>query len=203
MNVAVFDLDGTLLRCNSSFSFCRYLRSKGLFSSFDLIYCAILYYRHVYFGLSLWSLHSRVFKRLFKGKSVEDFFPYISPFIQTLPWYEPALSRLNQLRSDGVEIHIFSSSPRFLVAPIAASIGVDKVVATDYEIDNAGRLWDIATLVDGEKKSQMLQKIGEETVAFSDSQFDLPFLESASQAIAVNPTRALLKIALQRNWEIL
>lgn len=203
MSIAVFDLDGTLIQHNSSFSFCRYLHRKGLLTNLDLFYCSTLYARHVLFGLSVWDLHTRAFNRLFKGKWIKDFSPFITPFIQTLSWYEPALERLNRLRVEGAQIHIFSNSPFFLVKPIAAEIGVDNVVATDYKIDKAGRLWNIATFVDGEKKSQMLQRLGKETIAFSDSHHDLPFLESASHAVAVAPTKPLLKIAHQRNWEIL
>jgi len=145
----------------------------------------------------------RAFKRTFRGKSVATLTAHIEPFLQTLNWYQPALVRLNELRKSGMEIHILSNSPRFLVEPIAASIGVDKVLATDYKIDNTGCLWDIASLVDGEKKRQVLQAFGRETIAFSDNHQDLPFLDAASQAVAVNPTRRLLKIAQMRNWEIL
>jgi HAD superfamily phosphoserine phosphatase-like hydrolase len=203
LNLAVFDLDGTLLKGNSSFSFCRYLHQVDVLTSTDLFYCTSLYTRHLLFGLSLWSLHSRVFDRLFRGRSITSLADHIEPFIQTLEWYEPALARLKQLSHEGIEIHIFSNSPAFLVKPISEKIGVESVIATDYEIDNRGRLWNIASLVDGEKKKRMLLKFGKETIAFSDSHHDLPFLESAARAVAVNPTRKLAKIARTRGWEIL
>ncbi|MCH9627437.1 MAG: hypothetical protein S4CHLAM2_10770 [Chlamydiales bacterium] len=203
MIVAVFDLDGTLLSHNSSFSFCRWLRRQGVFSRADLLYCSSLYATHLLFGLSLLSLHTRVFNRLFRGRSAERFQPYVQPFIQTLSWYEPGLRRLEELREQGAEVHIFSNSPRFLVELIAASIGVKNVSATDYKIDNAGLMWNIATLVDGKKKGEMLQAFKNETIAFSDSHHDFPFLQAASRAVAVNPNRRLSKIAAQQKWEVL
>ncbi|MCC5831440.1 MAG: haloacid dehalogenase-like hydrolase [Chlamydiales bacterium] len=203
MRTALFDLDGTLLSGNSSFLFCRFLRRKGVLSSSDLLYCTSLYVRHLFFGLSLWNLHVRSFERLFRGRAVALLAEYLPSFIQTLEWYEPALSRLKELRLGGDEIHIYSNSPFFLVKPIAEMIGVEYVRATDYEIDKRGRLWNIASLVDGEKKREMLLKIMNETIAFSDSHHDLPFLESATRAVAVNPTRCLSKIARTRSWEIL
>lgn len=201
--IAAFDLDRTLLVGNSSLFFCRYLRKCGILSHFDLFYCSILYFFHFFFGLSLWTMQSRVFDRLFKGKSVVELSFYLAPFLQTLEWYEPALSRLKSLREQGRKICILSSSPRFLVEPIAQMIGVSEVVATDYSVDSEGRLSAISELVDGEKKRQALLAIGKESIAFSDSHVDLPFLEAASQVVVVNPTRHLLRIAKQRNWEIL
>ncbi len=203
MSVAAFDLDGTLIEQNSSFSFCRFLYSRAILTRSDLLYCSALYFSYLFFGLDLHALHSRAFKRVFRGKSIAALQPHIAPFIETLTWYQPALDRLNQLRKSGYEIYILSNSPLFLVRPLAASIGVENVVATDYEIDKAGRLWNIATLVDGEKKRQILQGLNKKTIAFSDSHHDLPFLEGAAQAIAVAPTRRLLKVAKARDWEVL
>ncbi len=203
MITAAFDLDGTLLSQNSSFSFCRWLCRQGVFSHLDLLYCLSLYSAHLLFGLSLLALHTHVFERLFRGRSVDRLRPYVDPFIQTLCWYEPALTRLKELREQGAEVHIFSNSPRFLVEPIAASVGVKNVFATDYKIDNAGLMWNIASLVDGKKKGEMLQAFKNETIAFSDSHHDLPFLQAASRAVAVSPNRRLSKIAAQQKWEIL
>jgi phosphoserine phosphatase len=203
LRIAAFDLDGTLLSGNSSFLFCRYLQRQGVLSSGDLIYCAALFIRHLYFRLPLLDLHSLAFNRLFRGKSITSLSIHVTPFIQTLKWYGPALSRLRQLNAEGVEIRIFSNSPIFLVKPIAEEIGVFKVDASEYEIDNSGCLWNISSQVDGEKKQRMLLGMGEETLAFSDSHHDLPFLEAAARAVAVNPNRRLAKIARLRNWEIL
>lgn len=201
--IAAFDLDRTLLVGNSSLFFCRYLQKRGLLSRFDLFYCSIIYFFHFFCGLSLWTMQSRVFDRLFKGKSVAELSVHLAPFLKTLVWYEPVLTRLKRLREEGYEICILSSSPRFLVEPIARMIDVTDVVATDYSVDSEGRLSAISLLIDGAKKKEALLTLGQEAIAFSDSHVDLPFLEAANQVVAVNPTRPLRRLAKQRNWEIL
>lgn len=198
-----FDLDKTLLQENSSFAFCRYLYQQDILKRRDLLFCTVLYLSHLYLGLSFWTLHSLTLKRIFKGKVISELETFLPSFLPTLEWYEPALIRLHQLRGDGHEVYILSNSPHFLVKPIAASVGVSHVVATEYKIDKGGYLCDIANLVDGEKKAQFVNRFEGETVAFSDSHHDLPFLEAASRAIAVNPNKRLAAIATKRSWEVI
>ena len=43
----------------------------------------------------------------------------------------------------------------------------------------------------------------ENSVFYSDSFNDLPLLEIATRAVAVDPDETLRKVAQERNWEIL
>ncbi len=201
MKRAIFDLDGTLLEDNSSYSFCHYLYKQGVFTRFDMLYCFFLYGWHHYFGLSLWGLHEKIFNRLFRGRSFDALSLYVPAFLQErLKWYAPALDKLKQFQKEGIETFIFSSSPFFLVRPIAERIGVHYVVATEYSLDNQGRLLAITNLVDGNKKREVLDSMEGESIAFSDSHLDLPLLEGAEEAVVVNPTRKLSKVATEKKW---
>jgi phosphoserine phosphatase len=42
-----------------------------------------------------------------------------------------------------------------------------------------------------------------ECTAYSDSHTDLPFLEAVGHPVAVNPDRALRRIAAERSWPVL
>jgi HAD superfamily phosphoserine phosphatase-like hydrolase len=163
--------------------------------------------RHCAFGLSLRNLHSSVFQRLFYGKSVASLQAYLEPFInEKLPrlWYFPALLRLQSLQESGMECVIFSNSPSFLVAAIGRKIGIEKVFATEYQSNSEGKLASLSSLMDGSQKAQLLKQMdSKKTIAFSDSVLDLPFLEAASQAVAVNPKKSLRKIAKKGGWEII
>ena len=209
--LAAFDLDGTLIRKNVSFAFCRFLTQKGFFSKKDLLFCARCYLQHRFFALSLLGIHQKVFDRLFHGKSLRDLKAFIPLFIEREvepALYYPALEKMQWLKGTKNEIMLLSSSPTFLVGPIARAIGIDTFFGTDYHIDKQGCLCDIATLVDGTKKAELLvrekseRKI-EKTYAFSDSLLDLPFLEAACIAVAVNPQRSLKRLAKRRRWEII
>lgn len=205
--IAAFDLDGTLLKKNSSFAFCRFLTEQGFFSQLDLFFCVSIYLRHCYFGLSLGDLHSLVFKRLFKGKSVTTLSSFLNPFIEkkiASLWYPPAVNRLQMLKNQGVKCLVLSNSPRFLTAPLAQMFGVTEVFATDYQTNDKNELTQISSLMDGPKKAEILSLFPlKKTIAFSDSYLDLPFLQAAHTAVAVNPKRRLKKYAKQKGWEVL
>jgi HAD superfamily hydrolase (TIGR01490 family) len=205
--IAVFDLDGTLLKKNSSFAFCRFLCKQGFISHRDLTFCSYIYLRHCYFGLSLWDLHALTFDRLFRGVSLASLQAFIRAFtaehLEAL-WYQPALSRLKSIQQEGADCVILSNSPRFLVAEIAKKINIESVYATEYHINDSAKLTSLASLMDGSKKASLMQQwVKKRTIAFSDSPLDLPFLEAATIKVAVNPKRALKKIAKARGWEIL
>lgn len=205
--LAAFDLDGTLLKKNSSFAFCRFLCEKRFLSKADLFFCAGLYMRHCYFSLPLYELHTRTFNHLFKGKKVSLLLSFVSDFIKEnldSLWYQPALVRLRQLQAQGARCVILSSSPLFLVAPLAEQVGVHEVYATQYKSGSDGILLGLELLMDGAEKAKVLESFHERvTVAFSDSELDLPFLEKATIAVAVNPKSKLKKVARLKKWEIL
>lgn len=209
--LAAFDLDGTLLNCNSSFAFCRFLHENGELKTWQMAYCGLCYINHLYFNLSLEKLHTLVFKRLFQGKKVNLLEDLAKKFIHEKIasfWFEPALHYLKALREKGAFVVILSNSPSFLVKLIAAKIGVDEVVGTSYEVDLEGHLKAVGEVMDGEKKRLLLKKYAStcdsfNTYAFSDSFHDLPFLEASSHPVVVSPKSKFKKFALSRGWEIL
>ncbi len=205
--IAAFDLDGTLLKKNGSFLFCDFLCEKGFISERDMFYYAWTYARHRFLGLSFWDLHTYIFERSFKGCPVSDLVPYIDEFLNSHVnelWYAPAVLRLERMRRRGFECIILSNSPRFFVEHIAKKLEVEKVYATEYQIDKQGKFSSLDLLMDGDRKKKELLALGsEKTVAFSDSYHDLPFLQAADIAVAVNPQRRLKKVAFEKGWEIL
>ena len=61
----------------------------------------------------------------------------------------------------------------------------------------------------GEAKAEAMRELAERTgidlaasSAYSDSATDLPMLEAVGRPVAVNPDRALAKVATERGWEI-
>lgn len=209
--ILAFDLDGTLVKRNSSFSFCQYLFEKKAFTLLDFLYCSFSYLKHKSFNTSLLQLHTSVFKKLFQGKPYLFFKTFLSAFLEeklSSFFYHPAVSRLKEGQARGDYICILSNSPRFIVEPIAEHLGVDEVLASNYIINSEGILSEIGTMVDAYTKARFLRdkkkKFPEVVIeAYSDSSLDLPFLQSATKAIAVLPDRGLSKTAKRCQWEIL
>jgi HAD superfamily phosphoserine phosphatase-like hydrolase len=205
--IAAFDLDGTLLKQNGSLAFCDFLCEKGFLSKRDMLYYAFTYARHMFFGLPFWDLHCLIFEQSFRGCSPASLQPYLTQFLDEKLenlWYAPAILRLERMRKRGFECMILSNSPSFFVSQVAKKLGVEKVFATEYQVDAEGKFSQLTLLMDGERKKQeLLSMDSKNIVAFSDSHHDLPFLEVANIPVAVNPRRRLRQVARNRGWEIL
>ncbi len=211
MFLSVFDLDKTLLKKNSSVAFCKYLYKKKVISLAAVCSAIIYYVRHLYFGLPLESLHQKAFHRILSGLSLNFLQEQISCFLDEHLdglLYAPAVESLRLAQKENHYTVILSSSPAFLVSPIARWFGVDESKASQYLIDKDGRLCQIAIILQGEEKACLVEafrlqlEISKEAIiAYSDSYLDLPFLLSAGSKVVVNPDRRLKKLSKKWGWK--
>ena len=211
MKFSVFDLDRTLLCKNSSFEFCKYLYKNRVFSFFVVVLSCLYYIRHKYFGLTLEQLHHRVFKKLLQGMSLQVLScqarSFIEEDVENL-LYLPALERLRCAQHEGHYTMILSNSPSFLVEVIAHKLNVDDWKASEYKVDKDQRLCHISQILHGEEKAFWVRKVSldfgideKDITAYSDSYFDLLFLQSAGVPVVVNPDKRLKRISQERHWK--
>ena len=211
MPLSVFDLDRTLLRKNSSFEFCKYLYKKGVFDLPFVLYSCLYHIRHRFFGLDLEALHRKVFQRLLNGKCFRSLSAHIPHFIEThledLIYY-PALQKLRLAQHLGHYTMILSNAPNFLVKEISERLGVSDWKASEYEVDKDAKLCQISLILQGKEKAKCVRDVSRklkipksEITAYSDSFYDLPFLQCAGTAIVVNPDKKLQKYSLKSSWE--
>lgn len=207
-----FDLDGTLLTCNSSFAFCQYLRKRKVLSVTQLFYCAFRYFVYKRGLISLDVLQKNVFHTLFKGKQVEELRKHVDSFLHELVKHslnKLVFNRLQEALKRGDHVALLSNSPLFLVEPLAKKWQIPFALGSEYQVDTEGCLWDIAFIIDGNRKVEYLKQavssfpIPITTVAYSDHRADLPLLEAVDKAIVVNPDQYLRRLALSRDWEII
>lgn len=211
--ISVFDLDLTLVTCNSSFWFCQHLRSKKVISSSAFLKAFWFRLRHDFTSTTLKQLHRDIFECLLRGLSIAVMEKHIETFIHNCilaNLYFPVFQELRLAQHCGSHTIIMSSSPAFLVSRVAQILGVDEWVATEYHLDNAQRLIDVKSFLDGEAKAKALQAIVEkkrvgldQVVAYSDSYHDLPLLCLAGVPVAVNPDAKLQAHSLENKWQIL
>jgi putative phosphoserine phosphatase/1-acylglycerol-3-phosphate O-acyltransferase len=93
---------------------------------------------------------------------------------------------------------------------MAREMQIEHIVCTELEVVNgmlSGNA--IMPLCYGtgklERAKRFLADMGaqvEDAVVYSDSVTDLPLLEAARTAIAVNPDPRLRRVALQRGWRV-
>lgn len=112
-------------------------------------------------------------------------------------------------------VAIVTATHRFLTEPIAALFGIEHLLATEPEAneqgDFTGRLIGEPCLREGKiaHVERWLARIGrrweefDECWFYSDSANDIPLLEKADRAVAVDPDPRLLAHAEARGWTVL
>ncbi|MES2345787.1 MAG: HAD family phosphatase [Chlamydiota bacterium] len=213
MKLAVFDLDGTLIRGNSSFNFCFYLIKKGV-----LPRCAVGYTFWNYLSFhcgkrSLLDLHKKIFDALLKGLKISCLEEHMQGFLEQFllkSCYSPAVESLRAAQHLGFHTLISSNAPSFLVKAVAHYFGVDSWHATEYAVDEDKKLSHIVSVMQGKDKAVNACNLAcilginvADIIAYTDSYLDLPLLKIAGESIGVNPDRALRKACKQFNWKII
>lgn len=213
LRISAFDLDRTLFRENSSFCFGIYLYRQKRIPLRSLIFILTCNLRFTLGMLSIQRLHQKAFDHLFRGKALTLVNKWAADFVESNfehLIYHPACEKLRLAQRSGHMTAILSSSPAFLVEPIAKRFGVSVWQSTEYAVDEDQNFCRISKLVLGEDKARfiagLLQQQGlckHDVTAYSDSHHDLPFLEAAGTAVGVNPDRKLRSVCLNKNWTII
>lgn len=215
MEAAFFDLDKTVIARASMVAFGKPLYRAGLVSRwlvFRAVWAQLIYLQFGHDEAQMERSRAAVL-RLTKGWDqakvtavVRDALDeVIEPIV-----YEEALVLLRQHRAEGRRVFIVSASPIEVVAPLAAYLQVDDAIATRARIDDQGRYTgELEFSSHGANKVVAMAELAERydldlsrSWAYSDSVTDLPMLEAVGHPVAVNPDRALRRVADERGWEV-
>jgi HAD superfamily hydrolase (TIGR01490 family) len=134
-------------------------------------------------------------------------------FVMKTNVHPGALRQIAADRSEGYRLVLATASYRFYVEAIAARLGFDDVIATG-SITGLDDI--IHARIDGENnygpaKLRLIEAwLEQQGIARSDAKIrfysdhvsDAPVLDWADEAIAVNPSRGLRRLAAKRGWEI-
>lgn len=210
--VFLFDLDHTLFRVNTSFRFGLFLYKQNVLPLSKMIYLLTCYGLHLMGRLSICSLHIKTMKAFFQGKSINELSRLVDSFLDKYflcLQNEQIINVLQEVQNHGKFIAILSSSPSFLVEAIAKRLRVDHFLATEYLVNSRGVINGLSILVQGDEKAAFVKSLvnsgrysKQDIIAFSDSIYDLPFLESAGTPVAVSPDRRLYRLSLEKGWQI-
>jgi HAD superfamily hydrolase (TIGR01490 family) len=211
---AFFDMDRTLLRCNSGERWVKFLRRRGEISLTSTLRALgwLLLYR--FSLLDFQRVAEQVVAEL-AGQSEEEMIAKCHPWVmgELLPEVAPAARRaLEEHRAQGHEVTILSTSTPYVTRPLAQAIGLDpdKVLCTRLEVAGGRFTGGLITPVCyGEGKVRWAERFAREhdvdldrSWFYSDSFSDLPMLERAGHRVVVNPDPRLWRHASQRGWRI-
>jgi HAD superfamily hydrolase (TIGR01490 family) len=210
---AFFDLDQTLVACNTGRLFLQDLRRRGEISLAKAIRALgwLAKYRLALVDLPTITAHVADFLR---GRAERDFAEQCQRLVEDeiLPRLLPAgLRAVEKHRRDGHALALLSSSPRFIVEPVARALGLDGVGATEFEVESGlltGKLQGPACF--GPGKIHFAERMGRDLDLdldvcwfYTDSYTDLPMLERVGNRVAVNPDPRLKRAARVRGWAVL
>lgn len=171
------------------------------------------YFAHKVLGTSLEKVHNQILKAYLNRFSKEALLLLSSEFIEQR--LDALLDKtiFNEMKlavKEGALVSLCTSSPDFLVSPIAKRLSIDLWCASCYKFDSSGFLCKIDPIVNGPQKASFVRKVlerekitQEEIIAYSDSILDLPLFELSGKKVAVNPDRKLKRHSELKNWRVL
>ncbi len=217
MNLALFDLDNTLLSGDSDFEWSQFLIEQGvldreLFEArnqafYDQYKAGTLdIHEFLDFQLKPLSRHSRAELDAWHGDFMRK---KIHGMIG-----RPAQELVAHHRSAGDVCVIITATNSFVTAPIARAFGVEHLIATDPEQKNGaftGGVAGVPCFREGKiarLQSWMAQRGWNwdsfaDTTFYSDSLNDLPLLALVKKPVAVDPDATLRSHAEQHGWRII
>ncbi|UQX88151.1 HAD-IB family hydrolase [Jatrophihabitans telluris] len=124
--------------------------------------------------------------------------------------YDEAVELITEHKAAGRDVVIISSSGDEVVRPIGEMVGADHVIATRMVVEDGRYTGEIEYYAYGPNKAQGLRELAAErgydlqdSYAYSDSITDAPMLAEVGHPFAVNPDKALRRLATERGWPVL
>ncbi|MCW2768994.1 MAG: family hydrolase, partial [Aeromicrobium sp.] len=124
--------------------------------------------------------------------------------------FEEAVDLIEMHQAAGRDVVIVSASGSEVVEPIGAMLGVDHVIATTLVASEGRYTGDVEFYAYGPHKAEAMRDLADErgydlaaSFAYSDSETDVPMLEAVGHPFAVNPDKALRRLAEDNDWPVL
>ena len=214
MNLAIFDLDNTLLAGDSDYLWGQFLVEQGIVDGpnyeeanrrfYDQYKAGTLdIYEFCAFSMGPLTQHEPAQLYAWRAQFVRE---KIEPIIAA---GTPAL--LERHRAQGDRLLIMTATNRFITEPIAELLNIANLIATDPEMKDGrytGRVAGIPNFQDGKVqrlerwRAQQTEKFAH-TYFYSDSRNDIPLLLKADTAVAVDADEVLLAEAAKRGWPMI
>ena len=217
-NLAIFDLDNTLINIDSGHAWSAFLIKKMPDDAAQTEAQNEKFYRDYQNGCldidAFLKFHLAPLARYSKEELAEFHREFMAEYI--IPHISPMQRMLVQSHQmAGDETLVISSTNEFIITPICHLFGITNIIGTQLETGTDGRYTGnyIGTPSFREGKinrlNQWLAERGEtlesygKTYFYSDSKNDLPLLSLVNEPVAVNPDAELEQEAKEKGWPVL
>ena len=213
-DLAIFDLDNTILNGDSDYSMINYLVDINLLNE-----AAKLkndeFIKDYQQGQLDFNQYTNFALKPYAGKTLNEINEIILPFVETI--IEPminifALKLIHNHHDKGDTILLASATNELIVKPIAQRLDIRNVIGTRVKFEDkkcsgefippsalgAGKL----KLVENWMQAHQYDSFSGVTF-YSDSINDLPLMEAVEFPKAVNPDIKLESISNKRGWEVI
>lgn len=214
MPLAIFDLDNTLLSCDSDYEWGQFLVKKKLVDAKEYDKANKYFYDEYKNGtLDIKEFSAFSFKPL-SMNSMETLNSLHREFLEEIikpNITEKSRSLIQTHKNADDTLLVITATNSFITRPIVTELGIDLLLATEPKIINGKYTTEIEGIPcfqDGKVKRLNLwleenNYTLENSSFYSDSHNDLSLLEVVDTAIAVDPDETLEKTAKERGWPII
>ena len=217
MQLAIFDLDNTLLNGDSDYNWSLFLIKEGLLDPARYEKRNEEFYRAYQSGnLDVFAYCEFQFKTLKENPRElldEMRAKYVNRIIKPMIT-KKALDLVESHRKQGHQLLIITATNSYITKPIADLFGISDLIGTDPEELNGqftGKVTGVPSFQEGKitRLNSWLKFKGvsfenfEKTFFYSDSMNDIPLLEIVSHPVAANPDATLKQKAIDNDWPII
>ncbi len=214
MNLALFDLDNTILAGDSDYNWSRFLIQEGYLDGaihaeknekFYADYKAgtLDIYAFVEFQFKPLARNPRTVLNQLLKKYVEE---VIKPMIT-----EKARALVKRHQDEGDLIIVITATNSFITKPIAELFGIENLIGTDPEEKEGeftGKVSGLPSFKEGKvtrleawlKGKNLSLASFEKSYFYSDSHNDLPFMQKVTHPVAVDSDDVLSEYAKSKGW---
>jgi HAD superfamily hydrolase (TIGR01490 family) len=209
---AFFDMDRTLLRCNSGTMWIRYLRDRGEITRWRMLRALAWMAQYKLAILDMESVTERVVAEM-AGQLEEELAEKCRAFTESLVFEHvapKAREALARHRADGHVVAILSTSTPYVTEPLAQHLGIEHVICTRLGVvDGKFDGTHVRPACYGTGKVHWAERFARErevdlgrSFFYTDSYSDRPMLERVGQARVINPDTRLRRHARRVGWQV-
>jgi HAD superfamily hydrolase (TIGR01490 family) len=210
---ALFDLDRTLVRKETATLYVKWQREVGQATTRDLLRTMFWVAQYTLGILDAPAVAARAVATL-AGKPEREMIEECESWYRShvlLHVADEGRRAVERHRAAGDLLAIVTGATPYVARPLARTLGIEHVVASELEVDDRGVFTGrpVDPLCYGPGKVARAERLAREqgfelaeAVFYTDSLTDLPLLERVGEPVAVNPDPRLGRLAKKRGWRV-